>query len=239
MEMFDDDDKQICYCRAKPLHIARQRKQRENGKRKRQVFVYNPEEEIWHEPYMQNLRREFSEESIPCDSKIELPWREIALPTTGMRIRPDISVAPADAEEEAEVADDVDKKRETACMTLPWEELLITEIVPTGPPEKAEMCDSLLEIPWSDLALEKPMVIQPPRKEKPCPPDDIEIPWETIRVPRNIIIEPEKRKRHPSSGRPPRAYGEPTCLTCEVPCCVKMRKDAPNIKTVNPIRAAT
>jgi len=222
--------------------LALQRKlARERVKRKRQTFVYNPEEEIYHEPYMQSLRREFSDESITCDSKIELPWRDIALPTTGMRIRPDLmlpSVVDSEAEVQLEPLEDEEKEEEVdEGVKLPWKDLLITETLRTKKDEEADVCDSTVEIPWSDLALEKPIMIAPPPEETPCTPDDVEIPWDAILMPRNIIIESDKWKRHPSSKRSPRVKEEERagcnvklcCRPCCAPCCGKSRTaNAPN-----------
>lgn len=187
--------------------------------------MYNPEEEIWHEPYMQTIRREFSDESVPCDSKIELPWRDIALPTAGMKIRPDTTVPTADREtDETEVkADAIEKQESTDTMTLPWKDLLITETLRSSL-DTTKTCDSSVEIPWNDLVLEKPIEIRPPREERDCAPDDVEIPWDEILVPRNIVIETEKRRRHPSSGQPPRSRIDATCASCGTyPCCAKTR----------------
>jgi len=227
--------------------LALQRKlQREYGKRKRQTFVYNPEEEIYHEPYMQSLYREFLDEPLLCDSKIELPWRDIALPTTGMRIRPDL-ILPAVVDAEIEIdlePEDLEEKEDEkhTGVKLPWKDLLITETIDRARKPEAELCDSMVEIPWSDLALEKPMMIQPPREEEPCEPDDVEIPWDEILMPRNIIIESDKWKRHPSSRRSPNKiiYDEIAsetgcnvklcCKPCCAPCCAKFRLANPNNK---------
>lgn len=190
--------------------------------------MYNPEEEIWHEPYMQTLRREFSDESVQCtDSTIELPWRDIALPAAGMRIRPDTTLPPIiDRETDGTEAETVEtKKREsTGVMTLPWKDLLITETLQRTQ-DDTEICDSSVEIPWSDLALEKPLTIGPLKEEKTCVSDDVEIPWNEILMPRNIVIEPEKKRKHPSSEQPPRArVADMTCAVCGTyPCCTKSR----------------
>ncbi|XP_032687166.1 uncharacterized protein LOC116851645 [Odontomachus brunneus] len=219
---------QLCFCRVK-LYAHQKKKTKDHCKRKRQAFVYNAEEEIWHEPYMQSLRREFSDESVLCDSKIELPWKDIALPVAGMRIRPDVTLTSvADREvEEADVHDEtgkIEKKVSTGTMPLPWQDLLITETLEIArAPDDPETCDSSVEIPWGDLILEKPMEIQPLRQEKACAPDDVEIPWERILVPRNIVIEPDKKKKkHPSSGQPPRARVDTACILCGTnPCCAR------------------
>ncbi|EZA61069.1 hypothetical protein DMN91_004718 [Ooceraea biroi] len=239
--MTERSKRQICKCRATKAYVHQPKRPGERCKRKRQEFVYNPEEKVWHEPYMERLRLELSEKSVPCGSKVELPWQDIALPTKGMRIRPNdgptsSSAEHQEAENEPEAAD-VETQDESTGMTLPWEDLLIAKTVPSGLPGEAEVCDSSVEIPWADLALEKPMVIQPPQEET-CAPDEVEIPWDDILIPSNIVIQPEKRKRHPSSGRPPRVRGGPTapatatCSTaCDVnPCCGKTRMDTRNIK---------
>ncbi|XP_014477900.1 PREDICTED: uncharacterized protein LOC106746161 [Dinoponera quadriceps] len=218
---------QQCSCRVK-LYAHQKNRKKEHSKRKRQAFVYNTEEEIWHEPYMHSLRREFSDESVLCDSKIELPWRDIALPVAGMKIRPDVG-ATADREseeaEEADIDDDeagvIEQEASTGTMKLPWRDLLITETMKVARvTDDPEICDSSVEIPWSDLLLEKPMKIRPPRKEV-CAPDDVEIPWDKILVPRNIVIESDKKKKHPSSEQPPRVRVDDTpCVLCSAnPCC--------------------
>ncbi|XP_011147756.3 uncharacterized protein LOC105188150 [Harpegnathos saltator] len=215
---------QLCSCRIK-LYAHQKKRTKDLCKRKRQAFVYNAEEEIWHEPYMQSLRREFSDESILCDSKIELPWRDIALPVAGMRIRPEVTLTAERKAEEAEDVDDeageVERKDSTGPMPLPWQELLISETLEVARvPGDLESCDCSVEIPWGDLILEKPMEIQPPREEKEaCAPDDVEIPWDEILVPRNIVIEPEKKTKHPSSEQPPRAR----VLCCTSPRCARTR----------------
>lgn len=211
---------QLCSCRVKLY--AHQKKTRDPCKRKRQVFVYNPEEEIWHEPYMQTLRREFSDESVLCDSKIELPWRDIALPVTGVRIRPDVTAAADREADEAEAKPVETEKRDSAgIMMLPWKDLLITETLQSAL-DDPEACDSSVEIPWGDLALERSMVIRAPKEDETCVPDDIEIPWDDILVPRNIVIQ--KKRKHPSSGQPPRTRPGVTCATCGAnPCCAKAR----------------
>lgn len=211
---------QLCTCRIK-VYVHEKKRIKDPCKRKRQVFVYNPEEEIWHEPYMQTLRREFSDESVQCDSKIELPWRDIALPTVGMRIRPNMtSTAETD---EAETKMNGEKRKSTGAMTLPWQDLIIAKTLQSTLDEPAT-CDSLVEIPWADLALEKPMTIGPPREEQTCETDDVEIPWDEILVPRNIVIKSERKRRHPSSDRPPRPRVDATCVSCGAPtCCAKIR----------------
>ncbi|XP_070167186.1 uncharacterized protein [Polyergus mexicanus] len=217
---------QPCSCRVK-VYAHQKKKTKDRCKRKRQVFVYNPEEEIWHEPYMHTLRREFSDESVLCDSKIELPWRDIALPVTGMRIRPDVTltrVADREADEvEVIKPTETEKMDSTGTMALPWQDLLITE-TPQSTLVDPEACDSSVEIPWGDLALERPMVIRPPKEDRTCAPDDVEIPWDEILVPRNIVIEPEKKRKHPSSGQPPRMRAGVICASCGAhPCCAKTR----------------
>lgn len=178
---------------------------------------------------MQTLRREFSDESIQCDSKIELPWKDIALPTTGMRIRPDTTLVPIIDRETDEIDIETVKteKKESTVMTLPWQDLLITETLQSIQNDATtETCDSSLEIPWSDLVLEKPITIRPPIEEKTCVSDDVEIPWNEILVPRNIIIRPEKKRKHPSSEQSPRARDADTTCVCDInPCSTKTRAD--------------
>ncbi|XP_018407370.1 PREDICTED: uncharacterized protein LOC108783321 [Cyphomyrmex costatus] len=214
---------QLCSCRNK-LYVHQKKKTRDRCKRKRQAFVYNPEEEIWHEPYMHSLRREFSDESVLCDSKIELPWRDIAL-RSAMRIRPDPTAAEVDREtDETETMTVISEKREsTGAMTLPWQDLLITETL-RSTLEVPELCDSSVEIPWADLALEKPVEIRPSREERICATDDVEIPWDEILMPRNIVIKSERKRKHPSSYRPPRLRADVTCIPCGMPTgCAKIR----------------
>lgn len=212
---------QLCLCRMK-VYADRKKRVKDRHKRKRQAFVYNPEEEIWHEPYMQTLRREFSDESIPCDSNVELPWRDIALPSAGMRIRPDATSADREVEVEAGTKTVGDEKREsTGAMTLPWKDLVITEILPST--LDTGICDSTVEIPWADLALEKPVEIRPPREERTCASDDVEIPWDEILVPRNIVIKSERKRRHPSSYQRPRPRVDVTPITCPPTCCARIR----------------
>ncbi|KYQ58091.1 hypothetical protein ALC60_03143 [Trachymyrmex zeteki] len=202
---------QLCACRNK-IYAHQKKKPRDHCKRKRQAFVYNPEEEIWHEPYMQSLRREFSDESVLCDSKIELPWRDIAL-RSAMRIRPDATAVEVDQEmDETETRTvDNEKRESTGAITLPWQDLLITEIL-RSTLDEPELCDSSVEIPWADLALEKPVEIRPSREERTCVTDDVEIPWNEILMPRNIVIRSERKRRHPSSKRPPRPRVDTTCI---------------------------
>lgn len=225
---------QLCTCRIK-VYVHQRKRIKDRCKKKRQDFVYNPEEEIWHEPYMQTLRREFSDESVQCDSKIELPWRDIALPTAGMRIRPDVtSKADVTETDEGETKISGEKRESTGAMTLPWQDLLITETLRSTLDEPGT-CDSLVEIPWADLALEKPVTIGPPREEQTCETDDVEIPWDEILVPRNIVIKSERKRRHPSSDRPPRPRVDAMCVSCGTPtCCAKIRA-----KTRSKTRAKT
>ncbi|XP_043673151.1 uncharacterized protein LOC122631486 [Vespula pensylvanica] len=175
------------------------RKQRDRCKRKRQTLVFNvnADDEIWHEPYMQRLQKEFSDVSILCDSKIELPWKDIALPTVVRKIRTDNSVdhGSQDAENGEVDLDEAEKKESNGFMTLPWHKLLITNVVTPTKETVPACCDSNVEIPWEDLALDKPVNIRvPPTDEKDsCVPDDLEIPWQDILVPQNIVIEVPKK----------------------------------------------
>lgn len=217
---------QLCSCRVKFNLHQKKKKTKEFCKRKRQVFVYNPEEEILYEPYMRTLRHEFSDESVSCDSKIELSGKDFALPT-GMTIRPDVT---STAEREAEVKAKVKSLPVEAekGMTLPWKDLVITETLQSTL-EDPEACDSSVEIPWGDLALERPMVIRPPREDETCVPDDVEIPWDEIRVSQNIVIKPEKRRKHPSSGQPPCTRADLICISCDAhPSSEKTRPGTSN-----------
>lgn len=209
----------ICYC-ARGQFRRNQRRKKEQCKRKRQTFVYNPEEEVWHEPYMKDLRKEFSAVSMLCDSKIELPWKDIALPTAGMRIRKEVSSHPIDEQRLVEEQAEEPAKRESIGMVLPWQDLIITDTIQTAEPTM-ENCDSSLEIPWDELTLEQPVHIHSSPNGETCDDDDVEIPWDDILIPRNIIIEPQMKKQHPSSKRPPRTLAGMTCIQCKL-CCGKV-----------------
>ncbi|XP_046626685.1 uncharacterized protein LOC124308221 [Neodiprion virginianus] len=208
-------------------------KPKPSSKRKRQTLVHNPDEEIWHEPYMHCLRKEFSQKSIPCDSKIELPWRDIALPPVAMRIRPNVTVKEEPVEEAAQLqeiggedSEGVDSKESTGKMKLPWKDLLVMDTVAPQPRLRADgaLCDSTLEIPWEDLAFERPVEIRPIPEEELCDLDDVEIPWEDILLPANIVIEARKKK-HPSSRGPPNYLSARGGACCgDNPCCTKARR---------------
>ncbi|KAL0126624.1 hypothetical protein PUN28_005171 [Cardiocondyla obscurior] len=220
-----DKLQQMCTCRAKK-YAHRKEGSKDRSRRRRQVFVHNPKEEIWHEPYMQTLHREFSDESMLCGSKIELPWRDIFLPAADVRIRS--GAAPtADREvnkTETEIAASGEERESTGEMTLPWRaDLLITEMsrVTLDDPDT---CDSSQEIPWTDLILEKPVEIRPSTEEQTCPSDDVEIPWNEILVPRDVAIKPEKKRRHPSFNRAPNPRTDTPCnFSCTPVCCAKIR----------------
>ncbi|XP_076753491.1 uncharacterized protein LOC143424963 [Xylocopa sonorina] len=207
----------VCPCMSKKLY--RQKRRKDQCKRKRQTFVYNPEEEMWHEPYLKELRKEFSDVSILCDSKIELPWKDIALPAAGMKIRQEVSLTPlhdpAAETDDKDAEKELTEKESLGTMLLPWKDLIITETVPSTQTHP-DSCDSTLEIPWSDLVLEKPIDIQPVQEEA-CVTDDVEIPWNDILIPRNIVIESQKKK-HPSSKYPPRSGKDAKCCCVTVGC---------------------
>ncbi|XP_011176274.1 uncharacterized protein LOC105208181 [Solenopsis invicta] len=226
--------KQFCTCRNQ-VYAHSKKKTKDRCKKKRQIFVYNPEEEIWHEPYMQTLRHEFSDKSVICDSMVELPWKDIAL-STAMKIRPDTTLSAAEIEEEMDEAETktISSEKQKFAMTLPWRDLLITEIVGSTL-DDPETCDSSVEIPWTDLTLEKPIEIRPSREEQTCASDDVEIPWNEILVPRNIVIKPERKRKHPSSNRPPRPRVDATCITCVTPTCYPI----PYMKTLSKTHAKT
>lgn len=181
---------------------------------------------MWHEPYLRDLRKEFSDVSILCDSKIELPWKDIALPSAGMKIRQEVSLTPLQGrngdENDRDAEKEPEEKESLGHMNLPWKDLIITETVPSTQDDPAS-CDSQLEIPWSDLVLEKPMDIQPVHEEE-CVTDDVEIPWNDILIPKNLVIESQKKK-HPSSKYPPRsmagAKGVRGCCCVSVGCRTK------------------
>lgn len=209
-----------CYC-IRQKFPKMQEKRKEQCKRKRQTLVYNPEEEMYHEPYMRDLRKEFSDVSLLCDSKIELPWRDIALPAAGMKIRQEVSLT-LDNHQESVGDEDSGKELTTeesmGTMALPWKDLIITETVQSSLAHP-KGCDSTLEIPWNDLLLEKPIEIQAPSEEA-CANDDVEIPWDDILIPRNIVIESQKKKKHPSSKYPPRGLASMGCTRCKR-CCLQ------------------
>ncbi|XP_076374854.1 uncharacterized protein LOC117220535 [Megalopta genalis] len=210
-----------CYCIRQKFQKQQQRK-KEQCKRKRQTLVYNPEEEMYHEPYMRDLRKEFSDVSLLCDSKIELPWRDIALPAAGMKIRQELSASPLNGHDEnggdQGNGTELGKEESIGTMALPWKDLIIMETVQSTLADP-ENCDSTLEIPWNDLVLEKPIEIQV-LSEEGCEDDDVEIPWDDILIPRNLVIESQKKKKHPSSKYPPRGMASMGCTKCKK-CCLK------------------
>lgn len=184
--------------------------------------MFNSEEEMYHEPYMRNLKKEFSDVSILCDSKIELPWKDIALPAAGMRIRQDLSLTPLNGQDEDagdETGKEPTEEESLGKMALPWKDLIITEVVQSKQADP-ESCDSTLEIPWNDLVLERPIEIRVPSEEA-CDTDDVEIPWNDILIPRNIVIESPRKKKHPSSKYPPRASAGAGCDKCKR-CCANV-----------------
>ncbi|XP_012276267.1 uncharacterized protein LOC105697487 [Orussus abietinus] len=218
--MGDKRKRNICQCLKNRDRIEK-KATKDKYKRKRQTFVFNPEEEMWHEPYMHCLRKEFSQISIPCDSKIELPWKDIALPAVAMKIRPETTSE--EQIQEAAMQDDGDapeQKESLGKMQLPWNFLLIPDTARVDKVD-TEKCDSTLEIPWKDLSLDEPIIIQPPPKEEPCEPDDIEIPWNDILIPSGIVIATTKKKKHPSNQLPPRSADG---MGCQQPCCLRMRR---------------
>ncbi|XP_063975482.1 uncharacterized protein LOC135161652 [Diachasmimorpha longicaudata] len=190
-------------------------RKREKCKRKRQNLVWSPEEEVWHEPYMVCLHKDFSDASIRCDSTLELPWKDIALPLTGMRIRPEVRVPLTvdDEEGDTEKIEEPEKKESTGRMELPWHDLLVSDVVmPQISPDLAA-CDSRVEIPWGQLSFEEPPEIKPPPVKRTCSGDAIEVPWDDIMIPRNIIIATKARK-HPSNTTKRRPEGPEKCQPC-------------------------
>lgn len=208
---------QNCECWMEKFLAQKKKKSRDRCKRKRQTLVFNvnADDEIWHEPYMQPLQKEFSDVSILCDSKIELPWKDIALPTVVRKIRTDASVDHGKIKEHAEgrtevehddestVVPEPEKKESTGIMTLPWHNLLITNVI--SPPRDYDptSSDFRVKIPWEDLALDKPVDIRvpPSEEEDSCEPDDLEIPWQDILIPKNIVIKSQTKIRNSSFVR--------------------------------------
>ncbi|XP_011312804.1 uncharacterized protein [Fopius arisanus] len=189
-------------------------RKREKCKRKRQNLVWSPEEEVWHEPYMVCLHKQFSDPSIRCDSTLELPWKDIALPLSGMRIRPEVrmSLTADDDAKDTEEVEELEKKESTGRMELPWHNLLVADMTPQMSPDVGG-CDSTVEIPWGQLTFEEPPQIKPPPVERTCSGDDIEVPWNDIMVPQNIIIAGKTRK-HPSNLIKRRPGGSDKCQPC-------------------------
>lgn len=186
------------------------KKAREKFKKKREIFVHKPEEEIYYEPYMMSLKEEFSETSIECDSKIELPWKDIALPRAELKIRQEVDV-PIVIKKNIEKLSVNSKDNDTVIipkeikstqgMELPWEDLIISDVIESQTSEKfyVSTYDSSLKIPWDDLTFEKPCHILPLSKPEKCPREGIEIPWDEIMVPNNITIESKLKVKCPPS----------------------------------------
>lgn len=214
---------------------------REKCNKKRQTLVHKPEEEVWHEPYMSTLSHEYSDASLKCDSKVELPWKDIALPLNSVKIRRLVEI-PAEDDQNPRVIDNnnnndisnedgnvAEKKESSGRMELPWNDLLIDDVVVEikKSPELLAVCDSSLEIPWDKIALESPIRINPLPEPEKCIKEDIEIPWDDIMLPSNIIIK-SKRRKHPSSGISRRHKVEMVdCRTldsCCDPRCVRDKK---------------
>lgn len=203
--------------------------------KKRRNLVHNPDEEIWYEPYMFELKKEFSDVSLTCDSQIELPWKDIALPSKSLRILPEISSTSCDNNDKInspleDISNELPKKKSTGMMELPWDDLLVSEIVDTQQSEEILVtCDSTLEIPWGDLALDNaPAQIAALPVIDMCTNDDIEIPWDDIMIPRNIIIQSMKKRKHPSTDvKPKRVYNKDLADRCRpsTGCCQHCIKD--------------
>ncbi|XP_014614567.1 PREDICTED: uncharacterized protein LOC106792609 [Polistes canadensis] len=192
--------RQGCECWKNKFPAHHKKKPRDRCKRKRQTLVFNvnADDEIWHEPYMQPLQKEFSDVSILCDSKIELPWKDIALPTVVRKIRTDGKFkehgggrTEVEHDDESTAVSELEKKESTGIMTLPWHNLLITNVISSPRDYDPTSSDSRVKIPWEDLALDKPVDIRvpPPEEADSCEPDDLEIPWQDILIPRNIVIK--------------------------------------------------
>ncbi|XP_044001915.1 uncharacterized protein LOC122848124, partial [Aphidius gifuensis] len=182
------------------------------GKRKRHVYVYDPEEVIIHEPYMLSLYREYNDEPIvSCDSTVEIPWKDIVLSMADVKLQQEknknINQKLANQNDDNDV--DETNSKSTNIMELPWNELLVTEVVDTRhvdddddvdkPVKDLINCDSSVEIPWGELELKQPVEICPlPVVEQCTSNDDIEIPWDDIMTPKNIVIKNNKNRKHVS-----------------------------------------
>ncbi|XP_057325510.1 uncharacterized protein LOC130667721 isoform X2 [Microplitis mediator] len=205
--------------------------------KKRQTLVHKPEEEVWYEPYMSNLQQEYSDASLKCDSKVELPWKDIALPRDSLKIRPQVEI-PAhdnqnlrmmgDNDNDSDKDQSLEKKESSGKMELPWNDLLVDNVIVEirKSPELLAICDSTLEIPWDKIVLETPGRINPLPKAEKCIKEDIEIPWDDIMLPSNIIIK-SKRRKHPSSSNTRRYYKVEAvdCRTLDSCCDPRCSKD--------------
>ncbi|XP_043266775.1 uncharacterized protein [Venturia canescens] len=179
---------------------------------KRQYLVYEPEEEIWHEPYMQSLKNQFSPTSVQCDSNIEFPWQDIAVMVVDDKKTRDSKKCDESGLLDGE-ASKLRKAGSTGLMKLPWEDLVIGEGISNVRDRKINeiaTCDSSLEIPWSDLILEGTLKIESSSEVESCRGNQFEVPWDAILVPKNLIIEPLATKKHPSSKIPSKKYRKRT-----------------------------
>ncbi|XP_051161220.1 uncharacterized protein LOC127281538 [Leptopilina boulardi] len=190
-----------------------------NGKsnRKRQTLVFNPDEETYAEPYMHSLNEEFSKITLICDSKIELPWKEIALKSKEIKIRNEIGkkFKSTNSETELELKENeknnqLVEKESNNKMSLPWKMLIISDDI--GRQENnittlgLNQCDSKLEIPWDILVFNSSVKINStPFVEEECIEKDVEIPWNDLMIPHNLIIEAKKIIQHPSNKHSPRS----------------------------------
>lgn len=197
--------------------------------RKRQTLVFNPEEETWAEPYMLKLVKEFSEGTLVCDSKIELPWKEIALKSKEIKIRRDIASKLKSTSLETEIelqVTDLEEKVSNDNVALPWRQLVISGVVQqkNNSTLGLEQCDSKLEMPWDILVFDSPVKINPtPDEMVSCKKEDVEIPWNDLMIPQNLVIEAKKIIEHPSNRHPPRSATTGKHRGC--PPCIRARKE--------------
>lgn len=195
---------------------------------KRQYLVYEPEEEIWHEPYMEPLKNQFSPTSVQCDSKIEFPWQDIAVMVDDKATR---ESEECDDESESILADGKVPRPKTTesteFMKLPWKDLVIGDVLSSVQQRKDNeiaMCDSSLEIPWNDLTLDGTLKVEPSPEVELCSGNHFEVPWDAILVPKNVIIEPLTTKKHPSSSAPSRKHKKAMEYRRCSPGCSKRNK---------------
>ncbi|XP_043465447.1 uncharacterized protein LOC122500543 [Leptopilina heterotoma] len=215
-------DQEGCNCeRAREKSKRSSKKSSTKGKpsRKRQTLVFNPDEETYAEPYMKSLGEEFSRTTLVCDSKIELPWREISIKTNEIKIRKTIEGNNGELEtnlenenkegESTNREEDLEEKKSNGQMVLPWKLLVISGVVQ---PQNIStlglgQCDSKLEIPWDILCFDSPVKINPTPEVESCNNeiDDVQIPWNDLMIPQNLVIEAKKIIEHPSNKHPPRS----------------------------------
>lgn len=234
-------DQNDCNCeRAREKSKRSSKKSSTKGKpsRKRQTLVFNPDEETYAEPYMKPLGEEFSRTTLICDSKIELPWREISLKANEIKIRKNIIEAntgelDANLENEKE-GDSIDRggdlegKESNGQMVLPWKLLVISGVVKQQNISTLGLgqCDSKLEIPWDILCFDSPVKINPTPEVESCnnENDDVEIPWNDLMIPQNLVIEAKKIIEHPSNKHPPRSAMSAKRRGCSA--CIRAQRNS-------------